>query len=107
VDMAEHSQPAVGADGRVRYSSGAGLPTVVCAPLRVCTIELQCGEKLVGEPHIGDSVRWILSPAMLGTGDLATAANCFQAAAPRLDTDLLITTDRRAYYLRLLSKPDD
>ena len=24
-----------------------------------------------------------------------------------LDTNLLITTDRRAYYLRLLSKPDD
>jgi len=27
--------------------------------------------------------------------------------APGLDTNLLITTDRRAYYLRLLSKPDD
>jgi type IV secretion system protein VirB9 len=26
---------------------------------------------------------------------------------PGLDTNLLITTDRRAYYLRLLSKPDD
>ena len=27
--------------------------------------------------------------------------------APGLDTNLLITTDRRAYYLRLISKPDD
>ena len=26
---------------------------------------------------------------------------------PGLDTNLLITTDRRAYYLRLLSKSDD
>jgi len=24
-----------------------------------------------------------------------------------LDTNLLITTDRRAYYLRLISKPED
>ena len=66
--MAEHNQPAVGHDGRVLYSYGTGLPTVVCAPLRVCMIELQSGEKLVGEPQIGDSVRWNLSPAMYGTG---------------------------------------
>ena len=26
---------------------------------------------------------------------------------PGLDTNLLITTDRRAYYLRLISKPED
>src|SRR5581483_1446240 len=58
--MAEHNQPAVGRDGRILYSYGAGLPTVVCAPLRVCMIELQAGEKLVGEPQIGDSVRWNL-----------------------------------------------
>src|SRR4051812_33738869 len=39
--MAEHNQPVVGQDGRVLYSYGAGLPSVVCAPLRVCIIELQ------------------------------------------------------------------
>jgi type IV secretion system protein VirB9 len=42
--MAEHNQAAAGRDGRVLYSYGAGLPTVVCAPLRVCMIELQSGE---------------------------------------------------------------
>ena len=71
--MKEHNQPAVGRDGRILYSYGAGLPTVVCAPLRVCMIELQAGEKLVGEPHIGDSVRWNLSPALYGSGDSATS----------------------------------
>jgi type IV secretion system protein TrbG len=35
--------PAPGPDGRVLYTYGAGLATVVCAPLRVCTIELQMG----------------------------------------------------------------
>jgi len=54
----ENNSPASGPDGRVLYSFGAGLPTVVCAPLRVCIIELQAGEKIVGEPQIGDSVRW-------------------------------------------------
>jgi type IV secretion system protein VirB9 len=105
--MSEHNQPAVGRDGRVLYSYGAGLPTVVCAPLRVCMIELQSGEKLVGEPHIGDSIRWNLSPAVYGTGESSTSVIVLKPQGPGLDTNLLITTDRRAYYLRLLSKPDD
>ena len=48
----ENNAPAAGPDGRVLYSFGAGLPTVVCAPLRVCIIELQAGEKIVGEPQM-------------------------------------------------------
>jgi P-type conjugative transfer protein TrbG len=105
--MAEHNQPAVGRDGRVLYSYGAGLPTVVCAPLRVCMIELQSGEKIVGEPQIGDSVRWNLSPAMYGSGESLTSVIVLKPQSPGLDTNLLITTDRRAYYLRLLSKPEE
>ena len=45
--MAEPNAPSAGADGRVLFSYGAGLPILVCAPLRVCMIELQAGEKLV------------------------------------------------------------
>jgi type IV secretion system protein TrbG len=105
--MAEHNQPLAGQDGRVLYSYGAGLPTVVCAPLRVCIIELQSGEKLTGEPHIGDSIRWNVSPAMFGHGDTATTLIVLKPQISGLDTNLLITTDRRAYYLRLLSKPED
>lgn len=62
----EKNSPSQGLDGRVIYSFGAGLPTVVCAPLRVCIIELQPGEKIAGEPHIGDAVRWNISPACMG-----------------------------------------
>jgi type IV secretion system protein VirB9 len=69
----EKNTPSPGPDGRVMYLYGAGLPTVVCAPLRVCMIELQAGERIVGEPHIGDSVRWNISPAMYGTADQSTA----------------------------------
>jgi type IV secretion system protein VirB9 len=105
--ITEHNQPALGRDGRILYSYGAGLPTVVCAPLRVCMIELQAGEKLVGEPNIGDSVRWNLSPALYGKGDSVTSVIVLKPQASGLDTNLLITTDRRAYYLRLLSKPDE
>jgi type IV secretion system protein TrbG len=103
----EKNAPSLGTDGRVIYSFGAGLPTIVCAPLRVCTLELQTGEKIVGEPQIGDSVRWNIAPAMYGNADQATAVIILKPQAPGLDTNLLITTDRRAYYLRLISKPED
>lgn len=104
---AENTSPAAGPDGRVLYSYGAGLPTVVCAPLRVCIVELQAGEKIVGEPQIGDSVRWNISPALYGVGEHATSVIVLKPQAPGLDTNLLVTTDRRAYYLRLVSKPED
>jgi type IV secretion system protein VirB9 len=105
--MTENHTPAPGKDGRVLYTYGAGLPTLVCAPLRVCVIELEAGEKVVGEPQIGDSVRWIISPATSGSGDLITAMIVVKPKQAGLDTNLLVTTDRRAYYLRLIAKPDD
>ena len=99
--------PAPGPDGRVVYSYGAGMPTVVCAPLRVCIIEMEAGEKIVGEPHIGDGVRWNVAPALYGEGPQATSLIVLKPQSPGLDTNMLVTTDRRAYYLRLISKPTD
>ncbi len=104
---AQQNEPASGKDGRVLYAYGAGLPIVVCAPLRVCTIELQPGEKITGEPQIGDSVRWNVSPAVYGQGEDATSVIVLKPQEPGLDTNLLITTDRRAYYVRLVSKPQE
>ena len=42
---AQSDIPAPGTDGRVLYTYGAGQATLVCAPLRMCIIELQQGEK--------------------------------------------------------------
>jgi type IV secretion system protein VirB9 len=99
--------PAEGRDGRVVYSEGAGMPTVVCAPLRLCIVELQAGERLTGEPQIGDSVRWSVEPASYGSGELITPMIVIKPKAVGLDTNLVITTDRRSYYLRLMSSSQD
>ena len=103
----ESNPPSPGPDGRVIYTFGAGLATLVCAPLRICILELQPGERLNGEPQIGDSVRWQITPTTYGTGIVGTPVIVVKPTAPGLDTNLLVTTDRRAYYLRLVSKPDD
>lgn len=105
--MTEKQLPAPGKDGRVLYTFGAGLPTIVCAPLRVCVLELEPGEKMNGEPHIGDSVRWAIAPATSGRADLPISMVVIKPKQTGLDTNLLITTDRRAYYVRLISKPEE
>lgn len=95
--------PAPGKDGRVLYTYGAGLPTIICAPLRVCILELQPGEKIIGEPHIGDSVRWSISPALTGMADGAISMIVIKPKEANLDTNLFVPTDRRAYHVRLVS----
>jgi len=112
VSVSQHWQeaaniPAPGKDGRVVYVYGAGMPVVVCAPLHICIVELEPGEKVLGEPQIGDSVRWEISPATAGSGEMAMSLIVIKPTAIGLDTTMMIPTDRRAYYLRLQSKPDD
>lgn len=105
--MVEKHAPAPGKDGRVLYTFGAGLPTIVCAPLRVCVLEMEPGERMTGEPHIGDSVRWMIAPASSGRPESATSMIVIKPQMAGLDTNLLVTTDRRAYYVRLISKSEE
>jgi type IV secretion system protein TrbG len=99
--------PAPGKDGRVVYTYGGGLPIVVCAPLHVCILELEPGEKIVGEPHIGDSIRWEISPSVSGSGSDAIPLIIIKPRIAGLDTTMVVPTDRRAYYVRLESKPNE
>lgn len=99
--------PATGKDGRVVYTFGAGLATVICAPLRVCVLELQPGEQVVGEPHIGDSVRWSIAPAVTGAGNATTNMVIIKPKEAGLDTNLVVPTNRRAYYVRLVSRQQE
>ena len=92
-------------DGRVIFTFGETMPTIVCAPLRICDIELQAGEKVIGAPNAGDTVRWDITPAKSGSGDSLQWHVVVKPKAAGLDTNLLIATDRRTYHLRLVSDP--
>ena len=99
------STPTPGADGRVIYIFGQGMPVLVCAPLRVCAIELQAGEHLQSQPQIGDSRRWEITPVLSGSGLDETPLLIVKPIEPGLETDLILPTDRRTYVLRLVSDP--
>ncbi|MCB1622131.1 MAG: TrbG/VirB9 family P-type conjugative transfer protein [Thiothrix sp.] len=85
------------------YLYGSGQPVLICAPLKVCLVELAAGEKVVPNGiHLGDSVRWRVSPAV---GDSDKTFLVVKAVAPGLETNLAVITDRHSYDIRLVSKP--
>lgn len=100
------AMPVMGKGGKLIFTFGDAIPTVVCAPLRVCDVELEPGENILGAPHIGDAVRWRIAPAVSYDGDQRVIHLVIKATAADLDTNLIVPTDRRTYYLRLVSSED-
>ena len=99
------SMPTPGSNGKVVYIYGQGMPVLVCAPLRVCAIELEVGEHLQSEPQLGDSRRWEITPVLSGSGLDETPILIVKPIEAGLETDLIVPTDRRTYVIRLVSDP--
>ena len=97
------SMPTQGGNGKVVYIYGQGMPVLVCAPLRVCAIELQSGEHLQSQPQIGDSRRWEITPVLSGSGLDETPILIVKPIEAGLETDLIVPTDKRTYVVRLVS----
>ena len=98
--------PARGEDGGVTFVFGATLPTVVCAPLYVCDLVLQAGET-VNDLNVGDSVRWQITPATQGAAEATITHVMIKPTDVGLITNLVITTNRRAYTIKLVSRAED
>jgi P-type conjugative transfer protein TrbG len=98
-----NAMPLRDSGGRVVFPFSESAPTIVCTPLHVCDIELQPGESVQGAPHIGDSVRWRISPAVSGSEEHRTTHLIIKPTEAGLDTNLIVATDRRTYHLRLVS----
>lgn len=80
-------------------------PTLRCAPLRVCTIELERGERII-DSSVADPVRWVVdfaagpdSTPLIITKPVALPNAC------DLTTNLMVTTTRRIYHVTLDSPP--
>jgi type IV secretion system protein VirB9 len=83
------------------YSEGA-LYRLYAAPERVTDIALQPGEALVSVAA-GDTVRWTVGDTTSGSGEAKRVHILAKPFSAGLKTNLVITTDRRAYHLLLES----
>ena len=94
--------PAPGPNGSIRFLYGSQQPSIVCAPLQVCDVALQPGEQ-VNSINLGDTVRWTVEPAITGSGINEVQHLIIKPQDVGLESSLVVTTNRRTYYLRLRS----
>jgi len=83
------------------YTPGA-LYRLYAAPEQVSDIALQPGEELVAV-SAGDTVRWVVGDTTSGSADGKQVHVLVKPVAPALETNLVVTTDRRTYHLALQS----
>lgn len=94
-------KPVAGNDGMVRFVYGTQQISVVCAVLKACDIELQPGEQ-VNNLNGGDP-RFIVEPAVSGSGATEVQHLILKPQDVGLDTNLIVTTNRRSYHINLRS----
>ncbi len=83
------------------FTPGA-LYRLYAAPEKVSDIALEPGEKLTAV-SAGDTVRWVVGDTTSGAGATAQTHILVKPTATELETNIVITTDRRVYHLELES----
>ncbi|HFD86423.1 MAG TPA: P-type conjugative transfer protein TrbG [Gammaproteobacteria bacterium] len=86
------------------YEPGA-LFQVYTAPLRLTDIQLRPGERIMGKPAAGDTVRWILGVNESVANDQIQQHVLVKPTRAGLNTTLYINTNQRTYLLELSSHP--
>jgi P-type conjugative transfer protein TrbG len=94
--------PIIRKDEFIQYPYALIEAIVTCQPLRVCDIELEAGEEVMNV-SLGDSTRWLASPAFSGDRDALTPHVLVKPTELGIATNAVITTSRRTYYLALVS----
>ena len=100
---ASQSAPIIRTSEFIQYPYGLTEAIVTCEPLRVCDVELDAGEE-IQNVSIGDSSRWLVHPAFSGARETVTPHVMVKPTEYGIVTNAIITTNRRTYYLGLVSK---
>lgn len=95
------SKPVLLPSGKVAFLHGASIPRIIASPFNICDLELDAGES-VEKVLMGDTARWELAEGMVGN----TPHIFFKPMDAGLETNCVITTNRRVYHLRLASQRD-
>jgi type IV secretion system protein VirB9 len=97
--------PFIKENGKVVFVYGMTLPTVICSKLYLCEIELQEGEKVSRNGIIfGDDVRWTVASVFSGSDNEKTVHIVVKPLDMDISTTMMISTDRRVYHIKLMSR---
>ncbi len=102
--MATGNAEAIKGDGFITLPFNPyNRPIIQCAPLQLCQIILEKGEK-INAISLGDSMRWMTDKIYTGTAENGSWIVILKPTALDISTNLTIATDKRVYNLGLLSK---
>ncbi len=99
LERANYSSPAVSPK---TFIYGQKRPTIYCAPLYICDVSLEPDE-VVQNILAGDTIRWKIVPALSHTGTNQTVHVAMKPTEYNIETNVLITTNKRSYEWRLVS----
>lgn len=95
--------PNIITQGFVKFAYNMGQqPIVKTTPFQETVISLEPGEHFTNVTS-GDPSRWSYSVAVSGNGELAQQHILVKPSLPNLSTNMVITTDRRMYNLKLVA----
>jgi type IV secretion system protein VirB9 len=94
--------PNIITDGFVVFAYGNSEPIISASPFELTVITLEQGEKVTNVSS-GDPLRWSYSIANSGDGTATQANIMVKPSAPNISTNLVITTDKRIYTLKIVS----
>lgn len=96
----EKAKPIMSDDGKVVFAFGQSMPKLTCSPTRACDVEMQPGEK-INKVILGDKVNWSWAAAESTEKGQPVLHVVIQPRDNSVETNAIITTDRRTYHIRL------
>lgn len=100
------ARPLISSDGKVVFAFGQSMPKLTCSPTRACDVEMQAGEK-VKQIILGDASNWTKAEAeSVERGQLVQHV-VFQPRDNDLESNAIITTDRRTYHIKLYAPKNE
>lgn len=94
--------PNIITDGFEVFAYGNSEPIIAASPFELTVISLEPSEKVTNVSS-GDPLRWSYSIAYSGENNLSQANIMVKPSQPNISTNLVITTDKRIYTLKIVS----
>lgn len=102
----EKAKPIMSDDGKVVFAFGQSMPKLTCSPTRACDVEMQPGEK-INTVVLGDKVNWAWQAANSTEKGKPVQHVVIQPRDNNVETNAIITTDRRTYHIRLFAPKEE